>query len=112
MPLAGDPWSAIAIASVSMVGGGAMYTLVTADLLARMPRESISLAGGILAGAQSLALIATSPLIGGLVDANGDYIAVTIALGAWVVPGAVIWLAWRPADMLQIGRDLPRARAL
>ena len=96
VPLATTPWQAIGIAAVAMAGGGALYTLVTSDMLARLPAASVSFAGGILAGAQSLALIATNPLIGRAVDAFGDYVVVAVVLGAWVVPGTLAWLVWRP----------------
>jgi MFS family permease len=95
LPLAETAWSGVAIVAVSLVGGGAIYTLVTTDLLARMPPETISFAGGILTGAQSLALIVASPLIGRSVDAYQSFDTAAIALGAIAIPGAVIWLAWR-----------------
>jgi hypothetical protein len=79
-----------------MVGGGAVYTLVTADLLSRMPKESVSFAGGILAGAQSLALIILNPLVGSAVERYESYDQVTMAIGLWAIPGAVVWLLWRP----------------
>ncbi len=97
LPLAGTPWQATALAAVAMVGGGATYTLVTADMLGRMPRDCISLAGGILAGAQSLSLIASSPLIGQAVDRFGSYVVVVVGLGVWVLPGTIAWLVWTPA---------------
>ena len=60
---------------------------------------------GILAGAQSLALIIISPLIGYLVDKLGSYHAASIAIGLWAIPGGIIWIAMRPAV-----RYLPPAR--
>jgi len=96
LPFARTPWDGMTIIGIGMAGGGGVYTLVTADLLGRMPVERISLAGGILAGAQSLALIISPPLIGASVDATASFDSAAIALGAWVVPGAIAWLAWRP----------------
>jgi MFS family permease len=61
------------------------YALVTSDLLARMPAGSVSFAGGILAGAQSLALIIANPLIGRAVDRIGNFEAdwpVVAAMGS------------------------------
>jgi MFS transporter, ACS family, aldohexuronate transporter len=95
LPLAGGPWSAMGIVAVAMAGAGAMYTLVTADMLSRMPPESVSLAGGTIAGAQSIALIIMNPLVGAIVDRNGNYDAVAIGVGAWVLPGALVWLLAR-----------------
>ena len=101
LPLAASPWGGIAVMSVAMAGGGALYTLVTADLLARVPDDLVSFAGGVLACAQSLALIVSSPLIG-LATASGDYVGISLALGAWAVPGVLVWLAWRPAERLAL----------
>ena len=98
LPLAGTPWAAMTIVGVAMAGTGAIYTLVTADLLARMPAASVSFAGGILAGAQSLSFIVVNPLIGRAVGATGDYDTVALALGVWVIPGSLAWQLWRPAS--------------
>lgn len=96
LPAATSPWTAMGILGAAMVGAGAAYTFVTADLLARVPPASVSLAGGIMAGAQSLALIVAEPLIGWSIDSHGHYDVVTVALGALVVPGSLAWLLWRP----------------
>ena len=96
VPAATSPWTAVVLLAAASAGAGAMYALITGDMLARLPAGGLSLASGILAGAQSLALIATSPLVGRAVDRLGDYTAVSVALGGWVVPGAALWLAWRP----------------
>jgi len=93
LPVATTAWQGMAVLSVSLAGGGAIYTLTTSDMLSRIP---VSFAGGILAGAQSLAAIIMHPLIGASVDATGNYDAVGIALGACVIPGGIVWLAWRP----------------
>jgi MFS transporter, ACS family, hexuronate transporter len=96
-PLAGTPWLSVTVLGAGMAGVIATYTLVTSDMLARMPASSASSAAGIIAGAQSLALIISSPLIGLAVQHYGNYDVVALALGAWVVPGSAIWWAWRPA---------------
>jgi ACS family hexuronate transporter-like MFS transporter len=98
LPLADSAWRGVALGGVAMAGSGAMYTLVTADLLGRVPPDRVSLAGGILAGAQSVALFVANPLIGRSVDYYKDYDLVAIVIGAWAIPGAVIWIVWRPAD--------------
>jgi ACS family hexuronate transporter-like MFS transporter len=105
LPLATTPWQATLGMSLAMAGSAAVYTLVTADLLARMPVGIASFAAGILAGAQSLALITVNPLVGRLVDQLDSYAVSAIALGVWAVPGGLVWLAWRPAI-----RFVPRAR--
>jgi ACS family hexuronate transporter-like MFS transporter len=96
LPLAGTAWSSIAVIAIAAAGGGAMYALITSDLLARMPTGSLSLASGVLAGGQSLALIIVNPMIGRAVDKLGDYAVISVVLGLWAVPGSLIWLAWRP----------------
>ena len=96
LPFAPSPWASMAILGTAMIGAGAVYTFVTSDLLARVPPASVSFAGGIMAGAQSLALIIVNPLVGWSVDTYGGYDVATWTLGAWVIPGCVAWLAWRP----------------
>lgn len=96
LPLATDEWTSIYLIGLAMAGGGGLYTLVTADLLARMPTSSVSFAGGIMAGAQSLALIIMNPIVGAVVDRTARYDEVAIALGLWVIPGSLVWLTWRP----------------
>jgi predicted MFS family arabinose efflux permease len=86
LPLAQTPWQSMFIIGTAMAGAGAMYTLVTSDLLARMPPGSVSLAGGILAAAQSVALIIANPLIGRVLDRLGSYDAVGIGLAVWAIP--------------------------
>jgi ACS family hexuronate transporter-like MFS transporter len=97
LPLADSPWQAIFIMSVALGGAGAIYALVTSDMLARMPIASASFASGILAGSQSLALIIVNPLVGWAVDRLGNYDVPSIAIGLWAIPGGLVWLAWRPA---------------
>jgi ACS family hexuronate transporter-like MFS transporter len=97
LPWAATPWRATACLGLCMAGAGAVYTLVTADLLARMPPPSVPFTSGVLAGAQSLAFIIAHPLIGGAVDARGGFGGAVVTLGAWVVPGSIVWWAWRPA---------------
>lgn len=108
LPLATTPWAATALFAAVMAGNGALYTLVTADLLARMPAGSVSFAGGLMAGAQSLTLIIMNPLLGVSVDATGSYALATVVLGLWLLPGTVAWVLWRPAERLVLQR-LPAA---
>ncbi|MEO8699847.1 MAG: MFS transporter [Kofleriaceae bacterium] len=98
LPLVDDPWPATALLGVAMAGGGALYTLVTADLLARMPAASVSSAGGLLAAAPSFALIVLGPLVGEAVDHYHHYDGATIVIGLLAIPGSLVWIAWKPAD--------------
>jgi MFS transporter, ACS family, hexuronate transporter len=101
LPWADTPWLSIAVLCLGQVGVASTYTLVTADMLSRMPARSASSAAGIIAGAQSLALIISSPLIGRAVDHYRSYDLVALALGAWAVPGCLIWWVWRPAERFE-----------
>lgn len=96
LPFATTPWTGVWIAGLSLAGGGAMYTLVTADLLARVAPRNVAQAGGILAASQSLAQIVTSPLVGYMVEAEGGYDGISMLLGLWVLPGALVWILWKP----------------
>jgi ACS family hexuronate transporter-like MFS transporter len=100
---ADTPWHAIAIACVSIAGGGAAYTVITADLMSRIPAEAVSAAGGLIAAGQSFALIIANPVIGRIVDHEKSYDLVTWGVGAWVVPGALVWLLW--GAVRKVGRD-------
>jgi ACS family hexuronate transporter-like MFS transporter len=109
LPLATGPWQAMFVIGIAMGGVGAVYGLVTSDMLGRIPPGSISLAGGILACAQSLALVVSNPIIGRMVDQLGDYDAVGVGLAMWVIPGSLIWLLWRPPVRYVERGSLPSA---
>ncbi len=96
VPFATTPWTSIAFMGLALIGAGGIYTLTTADFLSRVPAGSVSLAGGTIACAQSLILIIANPLIGWSIDVHHDYDLVSWSLGAWVLPGTIAWLAWRP----------------
>jgi predicted MFS family arabinose efflux permease len=103
VPWAMSPWKATAFLSLASAGGGAMYTLSTSDMLSKLAPGIVSFAGGTLAGAQSLALIIANPLIGYVVDHRDNYDAVTIALAVCAIPGALIWMVWRPRASERLG---------
>jgi ACS family hexuronate transporter-like MFS transporter len=94
LPWAPGPLAITILAGLSMAGGGGMYAIATADMLAGVESSVVSRAGGVTAAAQSLALIIAHPLIGHGVETFGDYKLVTVLLGAWVIPGALIWIVW------------------
>ncbi len=96
VPLAETPWMAIAILAVANFGSGALYALTAADTYLRVPPGSVSLAGGLIACAQSVALIIMGPLVGAVVKNYGHYDGVSIGVGLWVIPGALIWIVWNP----------------
>lgn len=101
IPMCPGPWPAMVLAGISMAGGGGLYGLVTADMLRRVPPGSVSTAGGLLAAAQSLALILANPLIGRAVEKIGSYEPVILVLAALHLPGAAIWLLWRPPPVVR-----------
>jgi MFS transporter, ACS family, hexuronate transporter len=96
LPYVTTPWESMIVIGIASAGAGALYTLCTADMLSRLAPEAVSFAGGIIAGAQSLSFIIMNPLIGRAVDRLHNYNAVALALGIWVIPGSLIWIAWRP----------------
>jgi ACS family hexuronate transporter-like MFS transporter len=96
VPFAPGPWSAVAIAGVALAGGGGLFALLTADMLMRVEPAVVSTAGGITAAAQSLAYIVVNPLIGMSVQSSGSYLPSMIGVSLWVVPGCLVWLAWKP----------------
>lgn len=93
-PLAGSPDVAIALFALSAAGGGGIYVIVTADMLARVPIDKTSSAGGMTAAAQSLAHIIAGPLMGRSIDRTHGYSQVMIALGLLVIPTTLAFVAW------------------
>ncbi len=98
VPFAMSAWGAMALAGLAMAGGGGLFALLTHDMLSRVPKDSVALAGGITAAAQSLAYIVANPLIGRSVQRSGSYTATLVMLGVWLIPGTVAWLTLRRGD--------------
>lgn len=86
------PGACTAAMCAAIFGGGALYTLTTADLLRRLPPTVTATAGGILAASQSLVTIVAFPLFGAVVASTGTYHFVALGLAAWVVAGALVWM--------------------
>jgi ACS family hexuronate transporter-like MFS transporter len=107
LPLAETPWNGMITAGVALAGATAMYTLATADLLSRVPARNVSLAAGVLACAQSVALIVINPLVGKVLEVEQSYTPVAIALAVWVVPSGLAWILWQPRMVA-----LPAARVV
>lgn len=107
LPLAETPWQAMTIAGIACAGGGATFTLITADMLGRMPARSVSAAGGILAASQSIAFIVANPLIGAAVDRYHDYNRVALFATAWMIPGAAFWWLRAAAKPAATPHDRP-----
>jgi hypothetical protein len=96
IPFAPTPTLVVAAMCVTMIGGGGLYALPMIDLAARVPKAAVATGGGICAAAQSIAHIVANPLIGRSVERTQSYALIALALTAWVVPGCLGWLAWRP----------------
>jgi ACS family hexuronate transporter-like MFS transporter len=94
VPLTNGPAQAVALFAVSACGGGGLYALVTADMLSRVPVDRTSAAGGMTAGAQSLAHIIASPLVGWAIDRTHGYAAPLVGLGVVVIPTTIAFVAW------------------
>lgn len=97
-PLAPTPALAAAIFGVSACGGGGIYAIMNADTIARVPEGRASSAGGIAAGAQSLAHVIAGPLVGLSVDRTHGYGAALVVLGLLTIPctlGFVLWPGMR-----------------
>lgn len=95
LPFCRDPWHATLVLGVAMAGGAGLFAMLTADMIGRVGPGLAASAGGVVAAAQSLAYIVANPLIGRAADALGSYDVVALALAAWMVPGAALWLATR-----------------
>lgn len=93
-PFVSSPEAAIALCATSACGGGGIYALVTADMLARVPVNRTSSAGGMTAAAQSLAHVIASPLVGWTIDRTHGYASALVALGLIVVPTTIAFIAW------------------
>ena len=94
LSLAESAFEATLVASVSMAGGGALFALLTGDMLSRIEPSRVSRAGGLTAAAQSLAYVIASPIVGTVVDRTHTYDRVLLGIAALVVPGAAAWIAW------------------
>jgi MFS transporter, ACS family, hexuronate transporter len=93
-PLAPTPLAAMLMFGASAAGGGGIYVLVTADMLSRVPIGRTSSAGGMTAGAQSLAHIVASPLVGMAIDRTHGYQSAQIFLGLAVIPTSLAFVLW------------------
>ena len=95
-PLAPSPGVAMVIFGVAACGGGGIYVIVTADMLARVPIGRTSSAGGMTAAAQSLAHVLASPLVGMAIDRTHGYSVPMVLLGLAVIPTSLAFVLWPP----------------
>jgi ACS family hexuronate transporter-like MFS transporter len=93
-PLMPSPELAVAILALSAFGGGGMYVLVTTDMLARVPLDRASVAGGMTAAAQSLSHVIVAPLVGWTIDRTHAYGAALVGLGLVALPACLVFALW------------------
>jgi ACS family hexuronate transporter-like MFS transporter len=91
VPWIGETWPAVAILGLSAAGGGALYTLLTADMMARIDPARVSMAGGLTAAAQSLVYVIMNPVVGRWVDRTHSFDGPLVMLGMVALPGALLW---------------------
>lgn len=106
VPFLGSPAGSIGMAGLAMAGGGCLFALVNADMLSRIPPEAVASAAGLSAGAQSLAHIIASPLVGTALESVGSYAPIIVTLALLVVPGCIGWIVWRPPPVWVASRAM------
>jgi ACS family hexuronate transporter-like MFS transporter len=95
-PFGRTPWESMILAGIGLAGGGGLFALLTSDCLARVHPAAVSAASGMLAAAQAIAHIISAPLLGKLIQSTDGYTLPFVLLGAWIIPGCVAWLIWKP----------------
>jgi MFS transporter, ACS family, hexuronate transporter len=91
VPAARGTWQAVLLIGIAAAGGGGLYTLLTADMMARIDPSRVSTAGGLTAAAQSLVYVVLNPLVGRWIDRTHSFDGSLILLGLLSLPGAVLW---------------------
>jgi MFS transporter, ACS family, hexuronate transporter len=84
-------WAAVALIGLAAAGGGGLYTLLTADMMARIDAARVSTAGGLTAAAQSLVYVVLNPLVGRWIDRTHSFDGSLVLLGLLSLPGALVW---------------------
>lgn len=96
VPFADGTLLAAVLAGLALVGVGGISAINTSTVLSAVPRDLVGVAAGTAAAAQSVAYIVASAIVGRLVGSPRGYDLAVWGLAAWVVPGALLWLAWEP----------------
>jgi ACS family hexuronate transporter-like MFS transporter len=95
-PWAKTSWLAVGWSALSLIGGGGLYAILTADLLARVPVTATGAAAGFMAASQSIAHVIANPSIGLIAEKTAGYAWVCAGLALWLLPMTLIWLLWQP----------------
>jgi len=88
------PWVATTLVATALAGVGALFSVVTGDMIARVDPARVSRVTGLAAAAQSLAHIVAGPVVGRAVDRAHGYAGVLPVLGLLAIPGAILWITW------------------
>jgi len=91
VPHVSATWPAVILLGVSGAGAGALYTLLTADMMARIHPARVSMAGGLTAAAQSLVYVVMNPVVGRWIDRTHSFDGPLVMLSMVALPGAVLW---------------------
>jgi len=94
VPHVAGTWPAVLVVGLASAGGGGLYTLLTADMMARIEPSFAATAGGLCAAAQSLVYVVLNPVVGRWVDVTGSFDGPLVLLGAVAIPGAIGWAIW------------------
>jgi ACS family hexuronate transporter-like MFS transporter len=84
-------WPTMVLLGIAGAGGGGLYTLLTADMMARIAPSRVSTAGGLTAAAQSLVYVVLNPLVGRWIDRSHSFDGSLVLLGLVAMPGALGW---------------------
>jgi ACS family hexuronate transporter-like MFS transporter len=90
-PLVRGASASAMIVGVAAMGAGALYTILTADMMARVDPGHVSTAGGLTAAAQSLSYVVLSPMVGRWVDRFGSFDGPLVLFGVVAPLGALGW---------------------
>jgi MFS transporter, ACS family, hexuronate transporter len=96
MPTAPSGLFAVGLMAISMIGVGGLFTLLTSDMLSRVPQDRVSLAGGLISSSQAIVFIAANLLIGKLVMGGVSYTKMLAYMALWMVPLCIVWMMWKP----------------
>ena len=91
VPQVRGSWSAVLLLGVAAAGAGGLYTLLTADMMARIDPARVSMAGGLTAAAQSLVYVVMNPVVGRWIDRTHSFDGPLVFLGVLALPGALLW---------------------
>jgi ACS family hexuronate transporter-like MFS transporter len=93
LPRLQSAWPSALLVGFAAAGGGGLYTLLTADMMARVDPQHASEAAGLTAAAQSLTYVVLNPLVGHLVDRLHSFDPIVMAFGLLAILGASAWCA-------------------